>query len=29
MDNFEAGVAIYLTIDGQVFIAPQFDINGK
>lgn len=27
MSNFETDVATYLTIDGQVFIAPQFDIK--
>lgn len=27
MDGLEADVAIYLTIDGQVFIAPQYDIK--
>jgi len=27
MGGFETDVAIYLTIDGRVFIAPQFDIK--
>jgi hypothetical protein len=27
MDGLEADIATYLTIDGQVFIAPQYDIK--
>ena len=27
MDGLEADISIYLTIDGQVFIAPQYDIK--
>ena len=27
MDGLEADIAIYLTVDGQVFIVPQYDIK--